>query len=81
MEFMGSITIECILIQDVNFICDYTDHVRESEPRRRSSSSKDRSQELDWDAIKDPNCVAEPEWQDERTSPWTCTTCKMYVKM
>jgi hypothetical protein len=31
MEFMGSITIECILIQDVNFICDYIDHFQEPE--------------------------------------------------
>jgi hypothetical protein len=52
-----------------------------SRSRRRSSSSKGRSQELDWDAIEDPDCVAEPRWQDEPKTPWTCTTCKAYVKM
>jgi hypothetical protein len=49
--------------------------------RRKSSSSKDQSQELDLDAIGDPDCIAKPRWQDERTTPWTCTTCKAYVKM
>jgi hypothetical protein len=52
-----------------------------SGSRRRSSSSKGRSQELDWDAIEDPDCVAEPGWQDGPKIPWTCTTCKAYVKM
>jgi hypothetical protein len=52
-----------------------------SGSRRRSSSSKGRSQELDWDAIEDPDCVAEPGWQVETRTPWTCTTCKAYVKM
>jgi hypothetical protein len=52
-----------------------------SRSRRKSSSSKGWSQELDWDAIEDPDCIAEPGWQDEHTTPWTCTTCKAYVKM
>jgi hypothetical protein len=52
-----------------------------SRNRRKSSSSKGRSQELDWDAIEDPDCVAKPGWQDEPKTPWTCTTCKAYVKM
>jgi hypothetical protein len=52
-----------------------------SGSHRRSSSFKGRSQELDWDAIEDPDCVVEPGWQDEPKTPWTCTTCKAYVKM
>jgi hypothetical protein len=52
-----------------------------SGSRRKSSSSKGRSQELDWDTIEDPDCVTEPGWQDEPKTPWTCTTCKAYVKM
>ena len=52
-----------------------------SGSRRRSSSSKGRSQEMDWDAYYDDNCIAEPEWQVDTTTPWTCTTCKQYVKM
>ena len=52
-----------------------------SGSRRRSSSSKGQPQELDWDAYYDENCVAEPEWQVDTTTPWTCTTCKKYIKM
>ena len=48
---------------------------------RKSSSSKDRSQELEWDATEDLDCVIEPGLQDEHTIPWTCTTYKAYVKM
>jgi hypothetical protein len=52
-----------------------------SGSRRKSFSSKGRSQELDWDIIEDPDCIVEPGWQDEYTIPWTCTTFKAYVKM
>ena len=52
-----------------------------SGSRRRSSLSKGQSQELDWDAIEDLDCVVEPRWQVETKIPWTCTTCKTYVKM
>jgi hypothetical protein len=48
---------------------------------RRSSLFKGWSQELDWDAIEDLECVAEPRWQVEHTTPWTYTTYKTYVKM
>jgi hypothetical protein len=37
--------------------------------QRTSSSSKGRSQELNWDATEDPNCVAESRWQEEHTTP------------
>jgi hypothetical protein len=33
-----------------------------SGSRRKSSSSKGQSQEVDWDAIKDPDCVIEHGW-------------------
>jgi hypothetical protein len=52
-----------------------------SGSQKRSSSSKGLSLELNWDAIKDPDCVVELGWQNELTTPWTYTTCKKYVKM
>ena len=48
---------------------------------RRSSSSKGRPQDIDWDAYYDEDCVADAEWQVETTTPWTCTICKKYIKM
>lgn len=51
-------------------------------PRReRSSSSKGKAPDMDWDATDDPDCVAEEGWKYEEEDPWTCTTCKKYVKM
>ena len=42
---------------------------------------KGKAPEMDWDATNDPDNVAEDGWQDEKEMPWTCTTCKKYVKM
>jgi hypothetical protein len=78
MEFMGFNCIEFILIWDEYLLMTIQTM---SESRRRSSSTKDRSQELNWDAIEDADCVAESKWQDERKTPWTCTTYKTYIKM
>lgn len=51
-------------------------------PRReRASASKGKAPEMDWEATDDPDCVAEEGWEDEEETPWSCTTCKRYVKM
>ena len=47
----------------------------------RGVAPKGKAPEMDWDAIDDPDNVAEDGWQDEKETPWTCTTCKKYVKM
>lgn len=49
--------------------------------RRRSNAPKGKAPEINWDETEDPDCVAEDGWQDEPETPWTCTTCKKYVKM
>jgi hypothetical protein len=33
-----------------------------SQRQRSSSSSKEVSQELNWDETEDPYCVAQPRW-------------------
>jgi hypothetical protein len=68
--------IEYLLIWD-----EYLLMTTETMSQRRSSGSKVVSQELNWDEIEDPDCVAESGWQDECKTAWTCTTCKTYVKM
>ena len=52
-----------------------------SGSQRRSSSSKGQPQDMDWDCYYDDDCVADAEWQVDTTDPWTCTTCKQYIKM
>ena len=35
---------------------------------------KEKVPEMDWDTTNDPDNVAEDGWQDEKETPWTCTT-------
>lgn len=49
--------------------------------RERGVAPKGKAPEMDWEATDDPDAVAEEGWQDEEETPWTCTTCKRYVKM
>ena len=48
---------------------------------RDSAAPKGKASEMDWDATDDPDNVAEDGWHDEKETPWTCITCKKYVKM
>ena len=45
------------------------------------SSSKGKSQDMNWEDWANPLCVAEPGWEEEPKKSWDCTTCKKYVKM
>src|SRR5579875_2903105 len=49
--------------------------------RSGTGASKGKPQEMNWNITDDPNAVAEEGWESEPKSPWTCTTCKKYVKM
>ena len=49
-------------------------------PRNRGTPTPKKRAEMDWAVTDDPDCVAEDGWEEE-PDPWTCTTCKKYVKM
>src|SRR5579875_663169 len=49
--------------------------------RSGSGAPKGKAPEMDWNVTDDPNNVAEEGWEHETQTPWTCTTCKKYVKM
>ena len=44
-------------------------------------NTKEKSQDMDWDAYFSELCVAEEGWQYEPKKVWSCTTCKQYVKI
>ena len=62
-----------------SFGCRCNTMFRRSNSSRRSSQGS--PQELNWAKVEDSDCVAEPGWDTEPKTPWTCTTCKKYVKM
>jgi hypothetical protein len=58
--------IEYLLIRDEYLLMTI---VTMSRRWRNSSSSMEVSQELNWFKTEDPDCAAEPGWQDKRKIP------------
>lgn len=51
---------------------------RDGAPKK---SPKGKSQDMNWKDWQNPNCIAEPGWEEEPKKVWDCTTCKKYIHM